>query len=170
MLSFDIRKVAERAAQVEGVLPATDAVWQERDALPATGVRVSGRLSAAGPDRFYFSGRIEGEVSLQCRRCLTDVAAPVAEEVHFLFTDADDREVDEDQDVYRVPPRAGELDMRPAVREQWLLAVPSFAECREECKGLCPRCGADLNAAPCECPQEVDSRWAALRSARGDAE
>jgi uncharacterized protein len=170
MLSFDIREVAERAVHVQGVLPATDAVWEEGDARPATDVRVSGRLSAAGADRFYFSGRIEGEVNLQCRRCLTDVAAPVSEEVHFLFTDADDREVGEDQDVYRLPPRAGELDMRPAVREQWLLVVPTFAECREDCKGLCPRCGADLNAGPCECPPEVDSRWAALRTARGDAE
>jgi len=49
------------------------------------------------------------------------------------------------------------------VREQILLALPSRRLCREECKGLCPTCGADLNAGRCDCEQrEVDPRWSAL--------
>ena len=51
----------------------------------------------------------------------------------------------------RVNDRTRELDLRPSVREQWLLAVPSFVLCREDCKGLCPHCGADLNLGPCGC-------------------
>lgn len=170
MLSFDIRGLAAHAVTVQGELRADDPVWAEGDLRPAGPIRVTGRLSSAGDDRFYFSGRIEGEASVQCRRCLADAAASVDEEVHFLFADASDREVGDDQDVYPVPSRAAELDLRPAIREQWLLVVPAFAECREDCKGLCPRCGADLNAGPCECPPEIDSRWAALRDARGDAD
>ena len=80
---------------------------------------------------------------------------------------ASDEEVD-DPDVFRIPPRAVELDLRPAIREQWLLAVPSYALCREECRGLCPRCGADLNAGECECPPAADSRWEALRGLGSD--
>jgi uncharacterized protein len=52
------------------------------------------------------------------------------------------------------------------VREQWLLAVPTFLLCRDDCKGLCPTCGVDLNAGECQCPPQitVDSRWDALRA------
>jgi uncharacterized protein len=57
-----------------------------------------------------------------------------------------------------------ELDLTPAVREQILLSVPVAALCREECKGLCPRCGKDLNDGECGCDRTVlDPRWAALK-------
>jgi uncharacterized protein len=41
--------------------------------------------------------------------------------------------------------------------------VPHFVECRPDCKGLCPRCGANLNDGPCTCPPETDVRWDALK-------
>jgi uncharacterized protein len=131
-------------------------------------VHVVGRLSAAGADRYYFSGHLEGEVAGECRRCLTDVTASVAENVNLLFVEADTEGAD-DPDVYVVDPRDLELDMRPALREQWLLAVPAFLECREDCKGLCPTCGADLNAGACDCAPATDSRWDALRKVRGQS-
>src|SRR5215213_1252628 len=55
------------------------------------------------------------------------------------------------------------VDLDELVREQILLALPSRHLCREDCKGLCQRCGANLNNGPCSCEQgEVDPRWAAL--------
>ena len=63
---------------------------------------------------------------------------------------------------------ARSLDLRPAVREEWLLAAPAFVLCREDCKGLCPRCGADLNEGPCSCTKtEIDPRWASLAALKG---
>ena len=58
------------------------------------------------------------------------------------------------------------LDLGEMVREQLYLTVPLKRLCREDCKGRCVRCGADLNAAPCGCPApeaEVDPRLAALK-------
>jgi len=69
----------------------------------------------------------------------------------------------DESDVYMLEPRATTVDLRPALREQWLLAAPGLALCREDCKGLCPKCGADLNLGPCDCAPDVDPRWAALR-------
>ncbi len=60
MLSFDIRALEAQAEAVDGELSPTDEVWQGGDLLPQGPLRVTGRLSAAGPDRFYFSGRITG--------------------------------------------------------------------------------------------------------------
>jgi len=165
MLSFDLRELERNAATVNGRLAADDPVWEDGDARPSGAVRATGRLSKAGPGRYYWSGRIEGTAPLACRRCLTDVAHELGEDVHLLFVEEGD-EIAEDPDAYRLPPRAITLDLRDAVREQWLLAVPEFALCRADCKGLCPRCGADWNAGPCACPPETDSRWDALRKVR----
>jgi len=162
MLSFDMRSLEARAAVVDEELSADDPVWAEGDPKPVGALRVTGRLSAAGPGRFYWHGRIEGEVALPCRRCLADAQAHVTDESHIIFADPGDEDTD-DPDVYQLDPRDLELDLRPALREQWLLAAPGFAVCREDCKGLCPRCGIDLNAESCDCTPVADARWDALR-------
>jgi uncharacterized protein len=163
MLSFDIRSLESHAAVVDEELPANDPVWEESDPKPATAVHVTGRLSAAGPGRFYWHGRIEGDVVLECSRCLAEAHAHVDDEAHLIFAESGNEEAD-DPDVYRLDPRELELDLRPAIREEWLLAAPSYALCREDCKGLCAKCGADLNEGPHECAGgESDPRWDALR-------
>ena len=168
MLSFDIRALDSHAVAVDDVLAVDDPVWEESDPRPAEPVRVRGRLSSAGSGRFYFSGELEGRVDGECRRCLTPVSSPVHEdELHLIFVESDDEETADDPDVYLLDPRQAELDLRPSIREQWLLSAPGYAECRADCKGLCPTCGADLNAGDCGCaPTVTDSRWDALRSVK----
>ena len=167
MLSFDRGSLESKAARVDASLGADDPVWEAADPKPAEPIHVTGRLSAAGDNRFYFSGRIEGSVDGECRRCLTPVRVPVAEDLHLLLVEADDEEAG-DSDVYLLDPRARDVDLRPALREQWLLAAPVFALCREDCKGLCPKCGADLNQGPCDCEPEVDARWSAIKGLTTD--
>jgi uncharacterized protein len=162
MLSFDIRSVEARAVQVDAKLPAEDPVWQQGDPVPANPLRVTGRLSSAGAGRFYWHGRLAGDVTIPCRRCLADATVHVEDESHVIFAEAGSDE-SEDPDVYVLDERSNQIDLRPAVREQWMLNVPSFAVCREDCKGFCPTCGKDLNEGPCNCPESRDSRWDALR-------
>lgn len=172
MLSFDIRSLDREAATVDAVLPATDGVWMAEDILrPAgEGIRITGRLSAAGSGRYYFSGHLSGETQQECRRCLTPAQSPVVAEVHVLFAEPGGED-DDDPDVFPLEGAQGDvIDLRPAVREQWLLEVPPFLECRPDCKGLCKRCGADLNAGDCGCAPEIDARWEALRKLRNDAQ
>ena len=170
MLSIDIRTLDARAVQVAGELPVEDPVWQEGDPLPAEPVRVAGRLSGAGPGRYYFSGRLEGVATGECRRCLNDVRVDVSEEVNLFFMETGVEGAEDDSETYLIDPRAHAIDLRPAVREHWLLSVPAYAQCREDCKGLCPSCGADLNAGECACAHTADSRWDALRKLRSSAE
>ena len=162
MLQFDIRAVEAKAVQVKAELPPDDGIWQPGDPVPAAPLRVTGRLSAAGAGKFYWHGRFEGDLTMPCRRCLTDATAHVQEEVHVIFAEADAEET-EDPDVYVLDERSNRIDLRPAVRQEWLLHVPSFVECREDCKGICPTCGKDLNEGPCDCPESRDARWDALR-------
>ncbi|HKO16892.1 MAG TPA: DUF177 domain-containing protein [Gemmatimonadaceae bacterium] len=170
MLSFDIRSLEQHAASVDDQLPPDDRVWQEGDPVPSRPLQVTGRLSSAGAGRFYWHGRIEGDATLPCRRCLADTTVHVSSEEHIIFAEAGDAETD-DPDVFPLDPRERELDLRPAIREQWLLSAPSFTECRPDCRGLCPTCGADLNVGQCDCPRApadaTDTRWNALRELAG---
>ena len=168
MLSFDIRSLAEHAVIVDDELSPDDAVWMAGDPTPAAPIRVTGRLSSAGPDRFYWHGTIEGDVALPCRRCLGDASGHVSEEAHLIFAEAGTEDLEDDPDVFLLDARTAELDLRPALREQWLLHVPGYALCRDDCQGLCPSCGADLNVGPCGCASSAaDPRWESLRSLEG---
>lgn len=163
MLSFDIRSLETQAAVVDSELPADDPIWEEGDPKPESAVHVAGRLSAAGPGRYYWHGRIEGTVVLECSRCLAEAHADVSDEAHLIFAEAGAEETD-DPDVYQLDPNAAEIDLRPAIREEWLLAAPSYALCRDTCKGLCAHCGRDLNNGHCDCEDKTtDSRWDALK-------
>lgn len=169
MLSFEIRSLAVNAAKVEGELSPDDEVWLPEDVRPDTTIQVTGRLSAAGNDRFYFSGHMAGTVTIDCRRCLTPVAVAVADDVTAIFSDGSTEDAD-DPDVFLLAQGGKKVDLRPAIREQWLLNVPAFAECRPDCKGICPTCGADLNAGPCSCGPATDSRQNAVRATRTQAD
>src|SRR5205823_14521077 len=55
------------------------------------------------------------------------------------------------------------VNLEPFLREQLVLAVPFAPLCREDCKGLCPQCGVDLNSGTCACEKPIDPRLAALK-------
>lgn len=165
MLAFDKRAVEAKAAVVDDVLPPDDSVWQTSDAVPAGPIKVSGRLSAAGTGRFYWHGKVEGDMVMPCRRCLADSKVHVQDESHVIFAEAGSDETD-DPDVQVLDERSTVIDLRPTVREQWLLNAPRYAVCREDCKGICPTCGKDLNEGACACPATRDTRWDALRKVK----
>ena len=170
MLCFDIRALESQATTVDDDLAADDPVWQEGDPQLAGPVHVTGRISPAGPGRFYFSGALELTVAGECRRCLTEASATVSSDVHLFFAEAEDETTADDPDVHPIDPNDRDLDLRPALREELLLVAPAFLQCREDCRGLCPTCGADRNAGECECPPATDSRWDALRAPRDGSE
>lgn len=150
MLAFSIRTLAEGAVHVDADLPSDDSVWTEGDVRPVKGVRVTGRLSGAGQGRYYFSGTFHGTAAGECRRCLVPVEFEVRSDAHLIYADADDENADE-PDVYPIGEHGTEVDLRAAIREQWLLDASGLPLCRPDCKGLCPTCGAELNAGPCAC-------------------
>lgn len=165
MLYFDLRSLESSAARVEAGLAADDSIWLETDAKPVEQVSVSGRLSSAGPGKFYFSGHIKGSAATTCRRCLDEVEVEVEQAVHMLLVGQGEDEADE-PDVYLVDLNERQLDLRPAIREEWLLAVPAYAVCSETCLGLCPTCGANRNHGNCSCKPVLDPRWGSLTSLR----
>ncbi|MBW1810748.1 MAG: DUF177 domain-containing protein [Deltaproteobacteria bacterium] len=57
------------------------------------------------------------------------------------------------------------IDLTKILREQIILALPMYPRCKEDCRGLCSACGANLNERECGCNRgEIDPRWAALKT------
>lgn len=99
-----------------------------------------------------------------CRRCLTAVHGQVEAKFQELFEP-------EAREGESYPLRGDRIDLGPLAREALLLGLPLAPLCLEACRGLCPTCGADLNAGPCGCvDEEVDRRWAALDALLDDPE
>ncbi len=165
MLQVDLRELARGAVETRGELAADDPLLTGAGVVFAEPIRVAGRLQAAGPERFYWQGSLHTVVAGECRRCLTPVPVAVGAEVGALFTQEADAA--DDPDAYHLGRDATRIDVTPAVREEVILAVPRYVLCREDCRGLCPRCGQNLNAGPCGCPPATDPRWQALAALKG---
>ena len=120
-------------------------------------------------DKFRLVGRVASELELSCSRCLEPFCLPVdaSFDVRLLrasdASTADEREVGE-EDLEIGYYRDEQIDLNELLREQFYLALPMKPLCREECRGLCPHCGTDLNTAACDCaPAWEDPRLAALK-------
>lgn len=125
-------------------------------------VRVAGQA--------HLRGRIEADITLDCTRCLEPVRESLDISFDAIFVDAsEETRVTEKavavEELDESLVENGLIDIAEAVREQILLATPDQVFCREDCKGLCLKCGANLNLIDCKCKDdEIDPRWAALKS------
>jgi len=160
MLVVDIRALHEGPVRTEGQVAADDPLLHDVPVRLDGVVDVSGVLATTGRGRHFWRAEVHAVAVAECRRCLAPLRVPIRQAVEALFTA--DPDVEDDPSVYPIDPRATEVDVRPAVREELILAAPEYPLCREDCRGLCPRCGADLNAGPCGCRAGHDSRWGAL--------
>lgn len=168
MLLVALSDLRSGAVETVGEIPQGDPLLAHDAVSLAAAVTVRGRLSRAGEDQYYWQVAFETVLKAECRRCLTPVDVPVSERAGLVFTT--DPDAGEGEGYYLVPARAQEIDLREALREELLLAVPQFVECRPDCKGLCPTCGTNLNEGPCGCAKAQDPRWDALRAlAKPDA-
>ena len=164
MLQVDLRALSHGPVETTAELAQDDPLFAGLDLTLDEPVRVTGRLQSTGEGRYFWHGGLRTTVSGHCRRCLQPVAVPLEADVGALFSH--DADALDDPDAYALAPEAREIDLRPAIREELILAAPRYVVCRQDCRGLCPRCGRDLNAGPCGCAPEPDPRWSALASLR----
>ena len=117
-------------------------------------------------------GEVTGQVTLECSRCLVPVTVPVSAHLEEEYQPTIEvetgrpvhrEEFEVDDSFFRISANH-EVDLTEPVRQAMLVEMPLKPLCREDCKGLCPQCGANLNEGPCDCETDTeDNRWAALR-------
>jgi uncharacterized protein len=121
-----------------------------------------------GDNIYYCRGQVVCNVEMECSRCLEPYRDTLQGEIDFSMRElVDGREVSPDElpeTELVVADNATEVDITGPIREALMLAVPLKPLCREDCRGLCPVCGANRNEHECQCKVEkTDSRWEGLR-------
>ncbi|MFK8025709.1 MAG: DUF177 domain-containing protein [Ilumatobacter sp.] len=107
-------------------------------------------------DGIVVRGEVHAPWARPCRRCLRDLTGVAVAAVDELYQV---EIIDEDA----FPIEDNQLDLAPMARQAALLELDDERVCTDDCAGLCPTCGIDLNTGTCDCDNEVkDARWAAL--------
>jgi uncharacterized protein len=160
-MEIDLGSVKDRwDFTFHGVFGIPDQEGNERN-FSAT---VRGRVTRMG-SRMLLNASVSGTMSVECSRCVDTFDMPLETDVTIVFHRGQvPRDVDEDDLVLLTDSDESGYDILPRVREAVILELPIRFLCSEDCKGLCPQCGANLNRGPCDCRRlEVDPRWTPLR-------
>jgi len=153
-----------------------DVILDDRDSLDLR----DGEARLAGPitgharlhqtnESIVVDGVAHIPVTLECARCLTAFTTTLDVPLRETFYPSIDIEtglpvrLPEDETAFTIDDHH-QIDLREAIRQNLVLALPIQPLCREDCKGLCPECGRDLNVEPHAHETEArDERFAALR-------
>jgi len=160
------------SVRVKREIPTHDSLLSDLSLDPVDPVGVDLKVTATPTGQVVAQGVLRVRLQYECRRCLEPVERSLDEEVTLVWVPGDElsRSASEDESVGEGDLRVldltlNELDLAEAVREELILSAPRFVLCREDCRGLCPRCGINRNDETCECTlEEPDPRWDALRA------
>ncbi len=131
--------------------------WQAPVTEP---VRASGSVrNTAGV--LILSGTVGTTLHCVCDRCAREFVRPFSVPMEAVLTGELQNEDSEDENLFELV--GDSVDLDDVVATAFVLNMDPKFLCREDCKGLCPVCGADLNDGPCACRPEVDPRFAALQ-------
>lgn len=149
MFEVDIRELRRGPVATTGTMAPDDPAFRGLDLDLAGPLVIDGQLQETSDGEFFWRANLSGSVRTTCRRCLTELTCPVEADLSVMFST--DPDAADDPSVYPLPEDTRAVDVRNAIREELALAAPAFPVCRDDCAGLCPTCGADLNAGACAC-------------------
>lgn len=114
----------------------------------------------------FLQGNVDFSVKAQCARCAEEFGASKTRDFRYVLAPRSlglGAGGGEDVELYTY--EGDEIDLTPLAEEQILLALSSRPLCREDCRGLCASCGANLNQTQCDCrTPSLDPRLAVLRT------
>jgi uncharacterized protein len=158
---IDIPRIPPEGLDLDEALEASSLHLEgEKDLVLRPGGSLRGRVEIVDKGTVHVRGRLEGTVEIECSRCLEPYPVALGQELDLFYLprvagqdDAQEEEVElTDRDVVVGYHDGGQLDLGEVVREQVILSLPLKRLCRDECRGLCPTCGKNLNAGDCGCP------------------
>ena len=171
VLIIDLDDLKAGSCSKEGEISPAELELEEDTPFRFEGpLRLKARISTTDHLSFYLAGELSYTASGECRRCLKEMSTEVESELRGMFAfpealDKLDMSEKERQEQGIMPLEHGEREIKLAavVRESLVLEYPVFVQCKEDCRGLCPRCGAILNDDSCDCGDDsIDPRWSKL--------
>ena len=128
-------------------------------------ILVDVRVNRTG-HRYLLEGTVTTTVAFECDRCVAQFTRQVSGSYRMYYVqDPQDMGGADPSEVQVVPGDLTFIDVSDDVRQTAVLTIPLKVLCRDDCRGLCPKCGTNLNEQQCDCKDTVaDSRWDTLRS------
>jgi DUF177 domain-containing protein len=161
MVQIRLSDIPDEGLDLECELDASTLDLEESGVRFKEPIRVQFRLLMMD-QTVYLSGQAEAPTSLECVRCLDTVSFPFHASFQMNMEPQQSapgnnpgplRELHR-QELDEHTYSGDVIDLSELVREQILLALPTYPLCRADCRGLCTRCGADLNHVSCRCTEE----------------
>ena len=167
IFKIPVSSIGETGYAFDATAPVEDIQPPATMDLPIRHVRVTGIVSPVG-ETFLFRGEINGSFAEACYRCLAPAHVDVRLEVAWVFAlnasgvfaeigRATDNDKDDEipgpvksSETLRIS-QVPEIDLAPCIWEELVFAQPSKFVCKDDCRGLCPRCGVNLNKEVCRC-------------------
>ncbi|MBC8175559.1 MAG: DUF177 domain-containing protein [Candidatus Marinimicrobia bacterium] len=113
----------------------------------------------------YLKGSVELDITEMCDLCLSEYNTTLHGKFEILYTNKRSLVQNSDeQEIYLFTLDQPEINIDPIVNEALLLEEPMKHLCKDDCKGLCPYCGTNLNESTCACKEDtIDDRWKPLK-------
>lgn len=171
-LVIEVSKIPLEGLAVDSPLEPEAVHLEGEKAFRLVSGRLQARLEKGDEESVHVRGHLDARLKLDCGRCLEPFEMGLDQDLELFFLPHVADQVEEEDEVElsdhdMVVAYYGDnrLDLGEAVREQIVLAVPLKGLCREDCRGLCPGCGANHNTTDCACTFEEpeDPRLAPLR-------
>ncbi|GIP21372.1 MULTISPECIES: DUF177 domain-containing protein [Paenibacillus] len=165
-MHFQFRKMASTDGPVElhEALDVRHVAKDRKDITRISPLQADLKAVYLGDNEVHVQGNLSTELDMTCSRCLKPLKKQIGigfEERFKYSENAEDVQNEEDDIRYIAE---DDVDLVPFIEEDLLLNLPFAAICKDDCKGLCPTCGTDLNERECGCDREVvDPRLAALK-------
>ncbi len=169
MIKLDIGRVPDGHSHLDIEADAAELEASLEDGRLESPVSLRLDLDRRGGD-IFIKGTVEASAVLGCSRCLREYSIELEVSLELWCTVGGEKDAAGEEDrenVMRVSPGAKFVDLAGPVRGELLVLLPLKPLCDEGCKGICPRCGIDLNASSCSCgPEGHDGRWDALNKVK----
>jgi uncharacterized protein len=174
-LQIDVARIPPEGLDLDEALDAASVhLDDESEFQLRPGARLRCHVELVDGTSVHVRGPLAGTIAPECGRCLEPYSLPVDQELDLFYLPRNDQQPDEQEEEVELSDRdvvvgyydGGRLDLAEVVREQLFLSLPLRRLCREDCRGLCPTCGKNLNAVDCGCPpleEPEDPRLSSLR-------
>jgi uncharacterized protein len=170
VLRINVKDIPPDGLEIDEALKPAELHIQDSDEFTLeAGGTLRGRAELRDEETVAVSGKLQARLGLVCGRCLEPYHHEVDQKLELFLLPHREGQEEEDEvelserDMVVGYYRDRVIDLGEMVREQFVLGIPMKRLCREDCKGLCPRCGINRNRESCECPaEETDPRLASL--------
>ncbi len=169
-LIIDLSNLRQNPGRVQNVSLEADGLEGLDEGLSLDGKVFVDATLTGGERQVALTGRVRCTIATVCDRCLAPISYPLDFEIQEILMSTHDVDVlashDGDKEMLESENWVYDdvhLDLNYLVLNAILTQLPLRHLCRDDCKGLCPHCGKNLNDGACNCEnKEIDSRWAAL--------